>query len=376
MIPRIIEQELKKYFFKGKAIVLIGPRQVGKTTLIKKIVNEFDETALFLDGDDNTIRNMIGIAESSKIKQVIGNHKIVVIDEAQRINEIGLVAKIIVDQFKEVQLVLSGSSAFELTQQMSEPLTGRKFTFHLWPISWQEYEAFAGYVKSEQELENRLVFGFYPDIIMQEKMQERLMAELTDSYLFKDILMYSNIRKPEVLHKLLQALAWQVGSEVNFKELGDLIGIDSKTVSLYIELLEKTYVIFKLSSFSRNLRNEIKSSKKIYFYDNGIRNALIGDFAPLVNRKDIGALWENFVISERMKQHSYQNKKTNLYFWRTKQQQEIDLIEEDNKVLKAFEIKWSATKKVNFSKTFTDTYPSETFVIHRENFREFVMKGE
>jgi predicted AAA+ superfamily ATPase len=199
---------------------------------------------------------------------------------------------------------------------------------------------------------------------------------LQASSLFKDILMYSNIRKPEVLHKLLQALAWQVGSEVNFKELGDLIGIDSKTVSLYIELLEKTYVIFKLSSFSRNLRNEIKSSKKIYFYDNGIRNALIGDFAPLVNRKDIGALWENFVISERIKQYSYQNKKTNLYFWRTKQQQEIDLIEEDNKVIKAFEIKWSATKKVNFSKTFTDTYPSETFVIHRENFREFVMKGE
>lgn len=372
MINRGIEQTLKKYLFKGKVILLIGPRQVGKTTLIKKIVNELDSDVIFLDGDDNSIRQMIGIAELAKIKQVIGNHKIVVIDEAQRINDIGLVAKLIVDQLKDVQLILSGSSAFELAQQMSEPLTGRKFTFHLWPISWQEYENHVGYIKSEQELETRLVFGFYPDIIVNDDIKERLIMELADSYLFKDILIYSNIRKPEVLYKLLQALAWQISNEVNYKEIGDWIGIDSKTVNLYIEILEKAYVIFKLPSFSRNLRNEIKTSKKIYFYDNGIRNALIGNFSPLTNRMDIGALWENFLISERMKLNSYNAKKVNLYFWRTKQQQEIDLIEEDKGLLKAFELKWNASRTVHFSKTFTETYQASTHVIHRENFREFL----
>jgi len=372
MITRILEQELKNYFFKRKAIILLGPRQVGKTTLIRKLADEFDAPVLYLDGDEVTVRNMLGTADSGKIKQSIGNYKIVVIDEAQRIDEIGLVAKIIVDQFKDVQLVLSGSSAFELTQKMNEPLTGRKFSFQMWPVSWTEFEMFTGHIKSEQELENRLLFGFYPDIIMQEALQERLILELTDSYLFKDILMYGNIRKPEILHKLLQALAWQIGHEVNYKELGDLVGVDSKTISYYIDLLEKTYVIFKLSPFSRNLRNEIKSSKKIYFYDNGIRNALIGDFAPIARRNDIGALWENFVISELVKQNSYQNKKSNLYFWRTKQQQEIDLIEEHKKTLKAYEIKWSASKKVHFSKTFTGNYKAETYVINRENFRTFI----
>jgi predicted AAA+ superfamily ATPase len=351
---------------------MIGPRQVGKTTIIKEIVSLYSKEHLFLDADDALVREMFSSAELSKLKQIVGGNKIVVIDEAQRIPDIGLIAKLIVDNIKDVQLILSGSSAFELTQQTGESLTGRKFTFNLWPISWKELETDLGYLKSQQELEKRLVFGFYPDIIMQEEIKERLLLELTDSYLFKDVLAYGNIRKPEILNKLLQAIAYQVGSEVNYNELSALLKIDSKTVSFYIDLLEKAFVIFTVGTFSRNLRNEIKKSKKLYFYDNGIRNALIGNLKPLELRNDVGILWENFLMSERLKYNTYEGKRAQMYFWRTKQQQEIDLVEETGTDLTAFEFKWKQPNTIKFSKTFTGTYSVEPLLVHKGNFREFL----
>jgi len=372
MIARLIVKQIKSYLFLGKAIVIVGPRQVGKTTIIKEIVSLYKKEHLFLDADDALVREMFSSAELSKLKQIVGGNKILVIDEAQRIPDIGLIAKLIVDNIKDVQLILSGSSAFELTQQTGESLTGRKFTFNLWPISWKELEINLGYLKAEQELEKRLVFGFYPDIIMQEEIKERLLLELTDSYLFKDVLAYGNIRKPDILNKLLQALAYQVGSEVNYNELSALLKIDSKTVSFYIDLLEKAFVIFSVGSFSRNLRNEIKKSKKLYFYDNGIRNALIGNLKPLELRNDVGILWENFMMSERLKYNTYEEKRVQMYFWRTKQQQEIDLVEETGTDLAAFEFKWKQPNTIRFSKTFTGTYGIEPMLVHRGNFREFL----
>ncbi len=372
MIARLIVKQIQSYLFLGKAIVMVGPRQVGKTTIIKEIITLYSKEHLFLDADDALVREMFSSAELSKLKQIVGGNKIVVIDEAQRIPDIGLIAKLIVDNIKDVQLILSGSSAFELTQQTGESLTGRKFTFNLWPISWKELETDLGYLKSQQELEKRMVFGFYPDIIMQEEIKERLLLELTDSYLFKDVLAYGNIRKPDILNKLLQALAYQVGSEVNYNELSTLLKIDSKTVSFYIDLLEKAFVIYTVGSFSRNLRNEIKKSKKLYFYDNGIRNALIGNLKPLELRNDIGILWENFLMSERLKYNTYEGKRVKMFFWRTKQQQEIDLVEEIGTDLAAFEFKWKQPNTIKFSKTFTGTYNVEPMLVHRGNFREFL----
>ncbi|OFX27508.1 MAG: ATPase [Bacteroidetes bacterium GWA2_31_9] len=373
MLERKIETQIQEYLFKGKAIILLGPRQTGKTTLIKKILSKYISETLFLDGDDPTVFQILNRPNTQQLKQIIGKHTIIFIDEAQRINDIGLTSKIIIDQFPDVQLILSGSSAFELSQQTNEPLTGRKYTFFLSPISWEEWQNNIGYLKAEQDVENRLVFGFYPDVLNNEKEPVRILKELTDSYLYKDIFMYGNLKKPEEIQKLLQAIAYQVGSEVSLRELGEIVGLDPKTIERHITILERAYVIFRLYPFSRNLRNEIKSNRKIYFYDNGIRNAVINQLQPLPARQDIGILWENFLISERMKFLNYNNINANRYFWRTLQQQEIDYIEEINGKLFAYEFKWNEKRKVKFSKTFTENYSSENYIINRSNFREFVI---
>ncbi len=298
------------------------------------------------------------------------------IDEAQRIPEIGLTSKIIIDKFRDVQLILSGSSSFDLYSKVNEPLTGRKWTFNLWPVSWEEWQNHVGYVKAEQDVENRLVFGFYPDVLNHEENPEQVLAELAESYLYKDILMYEGLKKPTAIKKLLQALAFQVGSEVSLQELGQTIGIDPKTVNVYIDILEKAYIIFRLTPLSRNLRNEIKAKNKVYFCDNGIRNAVIGQLQPLAIRQDIGILWENFMVSERVKQISINNYLRNYYFWRTTQQQEVDYIEEVNGEFFAYEFKWSEKKKIKFPKTFSNNYKSVDKGINRSNFREFVVFTE
>ncbi|MBW3470088.1 ATP-binding protein [Arthrospiribacter ruber] len=372
---RSIQELIQKKFFLGKAIVLLGPRQAGKTTLIETILKGREEKFLYLDGDDSTVREILEQANTETLRAIIADNKIVYIDEAQRISAIGLQSKIIVDQFKHIQLVLSGSSAFELNEKIQEPLTGRKWTFHLWPIAWQEYEKEVGYLKAEQSLENRLVYGFYPNVITDATHEEEVLLELTESYLYKDVLIYGNLKKPKLVRNILEALAYQVGNEVKYKELGETVGADPKTVASYIDVLEKAFVVFSLSSYSNNLRTEIKTAKKIYFYDNGVRNAVIRDFTPMAARQDVGALWENFLISERLKANTYTKSLVRIFFWRTKQQQEIDYVEELAGKLHAYEFKWNPKRKVNFPKTFTETYQSQNQIVNRGNFRDFVKVG-
>lgn len=375
MINRILEDQIRKRLFTGKAIIVTGPRQVGKTTLIKKILKDMNDV-LFLDGDDPTIIKLLESPNTAQIRQIIGANKIVFIDESQRINDIGLTAKIIVDQLQSVQLILSGSSSFDLLKYTNEPLTGRKWTFALWPVSWMEWQAHIGYVKAEQDFGNRLVYGFYPDVLVNPLDQEALLKELTESYLYKDILIFANIKKPDSIQKLVQALAWQVGNEVVYSEVAQICGLDPKTVANYIEILEKAYVIFRLPSFSRNLRNEIKAGRKIYFYDNGIRNAVIGQLQPVQLRKDIGVLWENFLISERLKYLNYSKSTANQYFWRTKQQQEVDYVEEENSKIYGFEFKWNPKPSKRLPITFSGSYNSVDQIITRDNFRGFVHPSE
>ncbi|MGX1023446.1 ATP-binding protein [Psychroflexus sp. MBR-150] len=371
MIKRTIAENIKTKLNRGKAIIIVGPRQVGKTTLIKELISH--EDFLFFDGDDPATRTLLDTPNTDQIRSLLKNKKIVFIDEAQRINNIGLTAKIIIDQFQDVQLWISGSSSFYIYDEFNESLTGRKWEYKLLPISWEEFEDQVGYLSAEKQLEDRLVYGMYPDVLNNQGEEIQILKDLVNSYLYKDILAYGGVKKPEVLDKLINALALQVGSEVNYNELSQLVGIDRNTVEKYISILEKGYVIFKLPSFSRNLRNEIKKGKKIYFYDNGVRNAIIGSMNKVQLRTDVGALWENFLVAERIKQIEYKNSLANSYFWRTTQQQEIDYIEEISQELQAFEFKWNPAKKAKISKTFINNYNTNTFFVNRNNFRDFVV---
>ncbi|MBN2164788.1 MAG: ATP-binding protein [Marinilabiliaceae bacterium] len=371
MYSRYLREKIESKLGSGKAIVVIGPRQVGKTTLIESILESKDY--LLLDGDDPKTRTILTEPNTEQIRTIIGKYKFVFIDEAQRIEGIGLTMKIITDRFKDVQLFTSGSSSFDLTNKINEPLTGRKWEYQFFPISWEEFENHHGYLNSEQQLENRLLYGFYPDVLNNVGDEISILRNLINSYLYKDILSYSDIRKPEVLEKLVQALALQVGSEVNYSELAQIVNVDKNTISKYIDILQQGYIIFKLSSFSRNVRNEIKTNKKIYFYDNGVRNMVIGNFNPLGLRTDKGALWENFLISERMKQIEYKQSLARTYFWRTKQQQEVDFVEENSGKIIGYEFKWNKKKTTKLPKTFVESYNAESNVIDKDNFREFVI---
>ena len=370
MYQRIIENIVKEKIGSGKAIIIVGARQVGKTTLIKKILS--GKEYLFFDADDPANRRLLSNPTTEQIRTFLGEHQIVFIDEAQRIDGIGLTLKIITDQFPDVQLLVSGSSSFDLGNKLNEPLTGRKWEYELFPVSWEEFEKKEGYIKTEQQIENRLLYGMYPEVLNNKGKEREVLKNLVSSYLYRDILAFSEIRKPEILDNLLLALALQVGSEVNYNELAQTIGVNKITIQKYIDILEKGYILFRLNSFSRNLRNEIKRNRKIYFYDNGIRNMITGSFNPLDMRTDVGALWENFLISERKKQNIYKDTFARMYFWRTKQQQEIDFVEEKDGKIYGFEFKWKA-KKVKLPETFIKTYKAETKIIDRNNFREFVI---
>lgn len=370
MINRDLTAKIKSNLHKGKAIVLIGPRQVGKTTLINALLSNLPY--LFLDGDDAVVAETLANANTETLKSIIGNYKYVFIDEVQRIPNIGLKLKIMVDQIKEVQVIVSGSSAFDINHLTQEPLTGRKFEYHLYPISWNEFESNVGYMKAQQQLDLRLLYGMYPDVINNSGNEYEVLKNLVSSYLYKDVLSLAGIRKPDILEKIVQALAFQIGNEVSYNEIAQLVGVDKNTVNNYIDLLEKAFVIFRLNSFSKNLRNEIKLNRKIYFYDNGVRNMLIGNFNSLEFRQDKGALWENFLVSERMKKLAYENSSTKSYFWRTTQQQEIDYIEVDADEINAFEFKWSPTKKAKLPKSFQVAYSPTFLVVNKDNFRAFI----
>ncbi|MFA6403723.1 MAG: ATP-binding protein [Salinivirgaceae bacterium] len=373
MIKRKLEDIIKTKFDGKKAIIVLGPRQTGKTTLLKKIASEKGEY-LYLTGDDSTTRMSFENANTADLKQIIGKSDIVFIDEAQRIKDIGLKLKIIIDNFMPQVLLVSGSSALELASEINEPLTGSKWEYMLYPISWEELNDYTNYITSLQQLEQRMIFGFYPDVMVNTGDEVEILKQLTSSLLYKDLLSYGGIKKPDILDKLLRALALQIGNEVSFNELANLVQVDRKTVQTYIDLLEKAYVIFKLEPFSRNIRSEISTGRKIYFYDNGIRNALISNYNKLELRNDTGALWENFIIAERRKFNEYHRIFANTFFWRTTRQQEIDYIEEREGKLFAFEFKWNMNKKVKFPNNFLENYSNiEIKIIHRENFHEFIL---
>lgn len=373
MILRAITQSIKDRLNDEKAIILLGPRQVGKSTLLEQLSPEFKTKVLWWNGDDADIRSLLVNPTSSLLKSLIGKAGTLVIDEAQRIENIGLCIKLIVDQIKGVKVIATGSSAFELANSINEPLTGRKWEYHLYPLSFAEMIDHHGLLEEKRQLNHRLIYGYYPEIVNNPGEEELRLKLLSSSYLYKDILTWERIQKPDKMEKLVQALAFQVGSEVSYNELGQLTGLDNQTTEKYIDLLEKSFIIFRLGSLSRNLRNELKKSRKFYFYDNGLRNAVINQFSPVGLRQDIGALWENFVISERVKFIAYQQTNYNQYFWRTHAQQEIDYIEERNGIMKAYEIKWNVKAKSKFPQAFLDAYDgTETKIITPDNIHEFL----
>lgn len=374
MITRILYDSLKDKLFTGKAILLFGPRQVGKTTLLEGFVKGEDNVR-WLNADDSDVQAIFDLPSSSTLKREFANVKILVIDEAQRIKDIGIKLKLITDQLKGVQLIVTGSSAFELANKLNEPLTGRKWEYHLYPISYEEMVNHHGLLEERRMLNHRLVYGYYPEVVTTNGDEKQVLKQLSDSYLYKDILIWGKIQKSEKLVKLLQALALQVGSQVSYNELAKTVGLDNQTIENYIQLLEQAFIIFRLGSFNRNLRTELKKSRKIYFYDNGIRNALIANFQQVELRQDIGPLWENFLISERMKYNAYHHNWVNRYFWRTTAQQEVDYVEEQGGKLFAFEFKWNTKKKAKVSRAFTNGYPDAiTQIITPDNFEEFILK--
>ncbi len=374
MITRTLQQRIERNLFKGKAVIVIGARQVGKSTLFRQITEKLEEPVLMLNCDEPEVRELLVGMNLVELKLMIGKHRLVVIDEAQRVSEIGMTLKRITDNFPEVQLLVTGSSSFELQNRLNEPLTGRKYEYRLFPISTRELLEHSGLIAVKQSLESRLIYGSYPDIVNHADEAKELLMNIAGSYLYKDLLALEDIRRPALLEKLLVALALQVGNEVSYNEIAQTVGSDSKTVEKYIDLLEKCYIVFRLRAFSRNLRTELKKSKKIYFYDNGIRNAVIQNFAPLSMRNDTGALWENFFISERIKANEYEGRYAKSYFWRTTQQQEIDYIEESDGQFAVFEMKWNPRKKTTpLPAAFLKTYPvAQEAVVTPENYLEWL----
>lgn len=362
MIDRIISASINTRLFQGKVILLYGARQTGKTTLVKDLLNQ--HAGVYFNADEPDVRAQFSGRTSSELKRLIGNTRFVVIDEAQRIENIGLTLKLMVDNFAEIQVIATGSSSFELADKLKEPLTGRKHEFMLPPLSLEEIEASRGVLEADRHLSFAVIYGMYPEPTLfpaASEAQERLV-ELAGSYLYKDILLFGGIRHPDYLEKLLRALALQIGNEVSYTELASLIGLDKNTIETYIRILEQAFIIFRLPPYSRNLRNELKKLRKIYFWDTGIRNAVINNFTPLETRTDAGALWENFLIAERVKYLRNHRSANASWFWRTHQQQEIDYIEEREGGLLAAEIK-SASGRGKIPRAFANAYPEASSLL-------------
>lgn len=361
-IKRDIDGFLSARMFGGKVIVVYGPRQAGKTTAIEHYLESaqlVDQVASF-NGDETADREILADASSDKVRQLIGNKRIIFIDEAQKIPAIGMIAKRIYDKLKDVQVIITGSSSEDLAEKTEEPLTGRKFEYVMLPLSFSELAKQTSPVDECRNLEQRMVFGAYPDIITHAGDETERIRQIGKGYLYKDILKHETIRRPELIDKILRALAFQIGQEVSFNELAQLIKSDEKTISKYIDILEKAFIVFRLPSFSRNLRNELKKARKIYFYDLGIRNYVIGDWRPIAarNQDEVGHLWENYLLAERLKWRIKNEPDTRAFFWRNTLGSEIDLVEENATGIRAFEIKWNPDKgRRVFPVAFTTAYP-------------------
>jgi predicted AAA+ superfamily ATPase len=368
---RILQSAIEAALFKGKLIIVYGARQVGKTTLVREILRGYPSPSLYLNCDEPDIREALTERSSTQLGSLIGARRLVVIDEAQRVRDIGLTLKLLVDNFPDLQVIATGSSSFELSNRIREPLTGRKVEFYLYALSTAELFTQETPLEAQRLLEQRTRFGMYPGILSSDNPAANI-REIATSYLYRDILEYQTVRNPEILRRLLQALALQIGGEVSYNELAQLLGIDRATVSRYIALLEQAYIIFHLPPFSRNLRKELGKLRKVYFYDLGVRNALINNFNPLELRQDVGALWENWFISERIKYNHNRQHVVNTYFWRMYDQSEIDYLEEEGGHLIGFECKWS-TERWRPPAAFTQAYPgTDLQLVHRQNYLDYL----
>lgn len=373
MITRILQSKLESRIDFKKAILIFGPRQVGKTTLTKALADSLSIPFEYFNGDNTMTKNLWSINNIEALKLSFGNKKLVILDEAQMIEQIGLILKQLIDADLGIQFIVTGSSSLSIADKTQEPLTGRKWEYYLYPISCGEMMAYEGIPQFLQKFQQYLIYGMYPEVLVNQEDTKEVLFNLASSYLYKDVLALVGIKRPQLLEKILKALAWQVGSEVSMNELATLVSADVKTVDNYIYLLEQVFVVYRMGTLSKNERNEISTKKKIFFYDNGIRNALIGNFSPIDSRNDIGALWENFLMTERKKLLDYHGFYGRTYFWRNKQQAEIDYIEEIDGKIYAFEFKWNPKAKVKFPKAFLDTYqPVETVVINQENFWQWL----
>ena len=370
---RTLQAKITEWLFQGKVIILYGPRQVGKTTLANEIISG-QSGALYLNCERQQVWELLNSGNQDRIRQYLGDAKIVVFDEAQKIPQIGSLLKLLIDTYPEIQYLATGSSSFDLSNALSEPLTGRNVKFIMYPVSLIELSPHFNRFQKDEMLENLLLFGSYPDIIDRPESQKRkLLDELTSDYLFRDVLRFENIRRSDILVNLLKAIALQTGNEVSMRELSSLLKVAVETVQRYLLLLEQSFVLFSLPSFSRNLRNEISKGRKYYFYDLGIRNNLLQNFTPLSSRNDTGQLWENFCIIERNKKNQAKDRRVNMYFWRTYQQQEIDLIEEHEGILDTFEFKWKSRPGQKIPSGFRNAYPQSTYqIIDRENYHNFL----
>ena len=373
-IPQVHLKNIPKFLKARKVLVIYGARRTGKTTLLEQFVKTIDKPYLFVNGEDIVIQDVLSSLSIEKLKDFIGEKRILIIDEAQTIPMIGKNLKLLVDHIPKIKILATGSSSFELAQNVGEPLTGRKYVLTLFPLSQMEISATENFYETQSNLENRLIYGSYPEMIVMRDnaMRQMYLRELVGSYLFKDILQFEGIRRADKLSKLLQLLAYQIGKEVSHTELGKQLGMGKNTVERYLDLLEKVFVIFKLQGFSRNLRKEISKMHRYYFVDLGIRNALINNFNALNLRNDIGQLWENYLIIERIKKQEYQQIFSNNYFWRTYDKQEIDFVEERDGELMGYEMKWQKGKS-KIPKTWLESYSNASFeVISKSDYLEFI----
>ena len=373
MIHRTLEEILPSKESLKKVIIVYGARQVGKTSLLQQLYGNTSDM-LWLNGEHSETRNLIESVNGQNVVSLFVKYKKLIIDEAQNILNIGRYLKIIHDNLPDLQIIVTGSSSFDLANKINEPLTGRKLEYKLFPLSFGEMVEHHGLFEEKSLLPQRLIYGYYHDVVCNPESQRELLNNLASSYLYKDILIWENLKKSEKINKLLQAISLQVGSMVSYTELGNLCGLDNKTIEKYIALLEQAFIIFRLPSYARNQRNELKFGKKIYFYDNGIRNAIIGNFSEIELRSDVGALWENFIVAERVKMCNNKQTYSNHWFWRTKQQSEIDLIEETDGKLNAFEFKWNVNRKCSVPLSFAQSYPEATFrVVTPDTIEEFLL---
>ena len=372
IIHRAIQAQIENSLFSGKIIVIYGARQVGKTTLVKEIQKKFPADSSYLNCDEPDVRSALTDKTSTELKNFFGDKKLVILDEAQRVSNIGLTLKLIADTYPNLQVIATGSSSFDLSNKIIEPLTGRKIEFFLYPISLEELSQTHSSLEIQRLLPIRMVYGMYPEVALGENHEETQLKEIARSYVYKDILRFDALRNADAIDTLLKALALQIGNEVSYSELASLAGINKNTVQRYMRILEQAFIIFRLNPYAKNARNELKKMRKVYFFDTGVRNALINNLNPLELRQDAGALFENFMISERIKFLRNNGKSPSSYFWRTHHGAEVDYVEEGENTLTGYEFKWNK-KTFRPPKRFAELYPgSPASLINRDNFHSFI----